>query len=80
MSSHEINAALILHRINEQEKEIEALRQVISALSESNRQRDLEAARREKNQLLAGISFLGAVITTLAGVIWSYRGIIFKEM
>lgn len=69
-----------MHRMAEQEKDIKSLQQVMTSMAEANRQRDLELARKERNQLLAGVSFLGAVIMTLFGVIWSYRGVIFREM
>lgn len=69
-----------MHRMAEQERDIKSLQTVISAMAEANRQRDLELARKERNQLLAGVSFLGAVIMTLFGVIWSYRSVIFREM
>jgi len=32
----------------------------------------------ERKQLVWGISILGAAVMTLAGVIWSYRAVIFK--
>lgn len=34
--------------------------------------------RRERSQLLWGISALGAVVMTLGSVLWSYRGDIFR--
>ena len=33
---------------------------------------------RERNQLIAGLTFLGGVIITLGTVIWNYRGVIFN--
>lgn len=33
---------------------------------------------REKKRLMTGISILGSVVLTLAGVIWNYRSVIFK--
>lgn len=33
---------------------------------------------RERNQLITGIIFLGGLVSTLFGVIWLYRKIIFQ--
>lgn len=38
----------------------------------------LDAERRERARLLWGIGALGTVVTTLASIIWAYRGVIFK--
>lgn len=37
-----------------------------------------DAELREKRNLIAGISILGSVALSLIGIIWSYRGVIFK--
>lgn len=58
---------LIEYRLGELEKENEKLQGKI---------KDLEDA--EKRKLLWGISALGSVILALGGVIWTYRGVIFK--
>lgn len=71
------------YRVSHLEAELAAAEKDIAALREAtqnglNNLRD-ESARRERNQLIAGIVFLGGIITTLGSVLWSYRNVIFQN-
>lgn len=70
--------SLIEFRLKTQDAKIVRLEQHIEALEERAAKNEAARIAGERKQLLAGISFLGAIILTLSGVIWSYRGIIFK--
>lgn len=62
----------VLEKENEERKvENEALKQALFDLEKA------ESAERQR-QLVWGIGALGLVVSTLAGVIWAYRGEIFK--
>lgn len=61
----------ILYRLQLAEEHIEKLEQKFDA-------RELERNKQEKKNLIWGISVLGGVASTLLGVLWAYRGIIFK--
>lgn len=37
-----------------------------------------EIERAEKQKLRWGVSFLGSALLAVVGVLWSYRGVIFK--
>ncbi len=72
------NVALIMHRLNDQDKAIGALEKAIDALKQELVNRDTARAERERRSLIAGIIFLGSIITSLGGVIWAYRAMIFQ--
>tara|TARA_R110000823_G_scaffold245599_1_gene369728 strand:+ start:1522 stop:1791 length:270 start_codon:yes stop_codon:yes gene_type:complete len=52
----------------------------IKALESRAELRDRERAVTEQRYLKWGISTLGAIVATLAAVIWSYRSIIFRGL
>jgi len=54
-----------------------AFKAALDAFEESAELRERERLDRERKNLWAGIVFLGTIITTLGGVIWAYRGVIF---
>ena len=57
--------------VETQSREINELRTEVQKMED-------EMAQIEKRRLVWGISALGTVVATLAGIIWSYRGVIFK--
>lgn len=70
----EILAERLAHlsrHVDAQDSEIKALHEEIAEMVRIN-------SARERKALMAGISFLGAVILALATVLWNYRGVIFK--
>lgn len=69
---------MALYRITELEKKVKAQADEIALIEKRNQERDQERVSTERKQLLTGVTFLGGIIMTLAGVIWSYRGIIFR--
>ena len=71
--------SLMLYRIDWQEKELKELKELIVQLENISSDRTRERDQQEKKQLLTGLSFLGAVILALLGVIWSYRSVIFRD-
>ena len=58
---------LVEYRLNEQAKELDELKGRVAQMEKD-----------EKSRLRWGIGALGSVIMALAGVIWAYRGVIFK--
>ncbi|QFT81155.1 hypothetical protein FIU89_11095 [Roseovarius sp. THAF27] len=74
----EENYQVLLFRIDRQAEEIRDLKSHVEKLEKRAVERDQERSAQERKQLLAGISFLGAVIITLGSVLWSYRAVIFK--
>lgn len=69
---------LLLFRLNLQEQQIQDLKQDIEDLETHIADSEMKRALQEKHQLIAGVSFLGSIIVMLAGVIWSYRNVIFR--
>lgn len=67
----EISNDQLMYRLNVAEKHIETLENNLVKLRQ-----EIETA--ERRRLMYGIGALGAVISTLVGIIWSYRGVIFK--
>lgn len=61
----------LVYRLNSAETHISNLETEIKQL-----RKEIETA--ERRRLMYGIGALGAVISTLVGIIWSYRGVIFK--
>ena len=59
------------YRLTEAEREIVALRKEVSLMRK-------EAEDRERARLVAGVGALGSLVLALFGVIWAYRGAIFK--
>lgn len=55
----------------EHRSDIETLKADLQKMREAEEQ-------REKRYLVTGISSLGGVVLALAGVLWAYRGVIFK--
>jgi hypothetical protein len=62
---------ILAYRVDQMEREISALK---TTLAEAETARVVD----ERKRLVAGISFLGGIILALFGVIWAYRGVIFK--
>lgn len=69
---------LIMWRLETLERESKELRDHLQNVEARNERRDQERADLERKQLLWGIMFLGSVIMSLGGVIWSYRAVIFR--
>ncbi len=69
---------LLAYRVSQLEKLVQDQAAELAAIEERNAQRDRERAAQEQKQLLYGISFLGGIILTLFGVIWNFRGVIFR--
>jgi hypothetical protein len=72
------NWGLLLFRIEAQEREIKDLKDHVEQLERRAVERDRERAAQERKQLMAGISFLGAMVMAMLGLIWSYRSIILR--
>lgn len=68
----------LLYRVSHLEKMVIEQATELAAIEDRNAQRDRERAAQEQKQLLYGISFLGGIILTLFGVIWNFRGVIFR--
>lgn len=69
---------LSIYRIEQLERQVREQADELKTIEDRLAARELERTAAERKQLLAGIIFLGGVITTLGGVIWSYRDIIFR--
>lgn len=65
------NAEFIKYRIERLEAELEEAERRIAEIERG-------IVIRERNQLITGIIFLGGLVSTLFGVIWLYRKIIFQ--
>lgn len=72
------NYDMITYRITLLEERVKTQDDEIHQIMIRNEEKDRERINLERKQLLVGISFLGAIIMTLAGVIWSYRAVIFR--
>lgn len=75
-----VNWGLLVYRINQQDSKINELEEHIRGLERQAIAREDERRKQERKQLVAGIMFLGSVITALGGLIWSYRAVIFRGM
>ena len=62
---------VLLYRLQQAENKIDDLEQKLAKVT-------TEVTERERRNLRWGISALGAIIIALGGVLWAYRGIIFK--
>lgn len=69
---------MIAYRISLLEERVKTQDAEIHQIIVRNEEKDRERINLERKQLLVGISFLGAMIMTLTGVIWSYRTVIFR--
>jgi predicted RNase H-like nuclease (RuvC/YqgF family) len=63
-------------RIAALEKKLEEQHEEIEALRKEMNEREKERAREEANRLKWGIATLGTVVTTLLGIIWTFRKVI----
>ncbi|MBY6113282.1 hypothetical protein KUW09_04915 [Mameliella alba] len=66
------------YRLLQAEKQLEAQAGQIDALKAEIAEVRHAEEERERKRLVWGISSLGSILMILAGVIWSYRGVIFK--
>lgn len=72
------NDEILLYRLSQAEKHIAEQAADIERLNTKLNEMRIQDAAREKKQLMWGITTLGAVVMTLGGVLWAYRGIIFR--
>lgn len=81
---------VLAYRVEQAEKAIAELHAEIEQLESEQRkaskqfETELQAAKdlqakRDRQNLVWGIGVLGAVVTTLGGVIWQYRSFIFRD-
>ena len=68
----------ILYRLEQAEKHIEETEAHIVELNKKFEEREIERHKQEKKNLIWGIIFLGSIVTSLGGILWNYRGVIFK--
>ena len=66
-----IKLARALDHIDTLEKDVRELTTSLAAMR-------VITANAERNQLKWGVSALGLVVMTLGGIIWQFRGVIFK--
>ena len=79
MADADNSSTIVLEwRIKILEKDNSDLEDRVEALEKSIRDRDEQRAAEETRKLYAGIMALGGIITTLGGVIWAYRNVIFQ--
>lgn len=71
---------LTKYRIDQLYLKISDMEAHIKALEDRAELRDRERNAAEQRNLKWGISTLGAVVATLATIIWSYRSIIFRGL
>ena len=69
---------VLAYRVSQLEADLEKMAAEMAAIDARNQARDEARVALERKQLVWGISVLGAAVMTLAGVIWSYRAVIFK--
>lgn len=62
---------VVLYRLEKAEEQIQALEKELNETKENYE-------KRERQRLLWGIGTLGTIVSTLIGIIWSYRSEIFK--
>lgn len=58
-------------RVKELETDVARLQQQVEAMQ-------LNLANKERALLVRGIMALGAIVTVLGGIIWTYRSVIFR--
>lgn len=66
------------YRLKELEEDLKQQREELKLLKSAISQMEIDAINRERNRLKAGIGAMGSVLLFLGGVIWAYRGAIFK--
>lgn len=64
---------MVLYRLEQAEDQIRALREREQKLEAKIEAREQERAAEERRRLVAGIMFLGGVIMSLVGIIWTFR-------
>jgi predicted esterase YcpF (UPF0227 family) len=73
-NSNDVLAERISHlqtAVTKQAEKIESLQKEIEAVEKA-------MAERDRKNLIWGISVLGGAVSTLIGVIWNYRNVIFR--
>lgn len=78
MSEIPNNYGVLMLHIETLRREVEEQKEHIAKLEARAERNDRERAAQEKKQLMAGISFLGAMVLAMATLIWSYRSVILK--
>ena len=71
------NGAVIAYRVMEQENHLRELENQFIAFQKEVNEKEKARQQQERRNLIAGIVFLGSVISTLGGIIWAYRSVIF---
>lgn len=69
---------IVDYRLQQLEKAISDINESIGELKKDLHDFKEEERERERKRLLWGISSLGTLLTVTVGVIWSYRGVIFR--
>lgn len=89
MSEQKPASSLDAYRISQLEHSVSSLREANTILAAEWREEsralhqeitDMKSAEaaKERQLLLVGITNLGGIVTTLFGVLWAYRSVIFK--
>lgn len=66
------------YRLKMAEDRIGSLAQNILEMQVKFDKRERERTIEERKKLWAGISFLGGIVMSLMGIVWSFRGVIFR--
>ena len=70
--------ALLRYKVEQLQQDVAEVRQDNRALKDDLQAMKDHEAERERKFLVVGITTLGGIVTALFGVLWAYRGIIFK--
>ena len=69
--------SVIQWRVMELESDLRQLQSRLEVFEKEVHEKEKARQQQERRNLLAGIGALGSIITTLGGIIWAYRSVIF---
>ena len=69
--------AVIQWRVMELENDLRGLQARLEGFEKEVHEKEKLRQQQERRNLIAGIGALGSIITTLGGIIWTYRSVIF---
>ena len=68
---------VIRWRVMELENDLRQLQGRLEVFEKEVHEKEKVRQQQERRNLIAGIGALGSIITTLGGIIWAYRSVIF---
>ena len=77
MADDRNSAGVIQYRVMELENDLRILQSRLEGFEKEVHEKEKVRQQQERRNLIAGIGALGSIITTLGGIIWAYRSVIF---